>query len=272
METDDQNQLLSQLLPEISTYLRYSMANLHFAAAALAPAAEREQDPNLDARAAILDQSYYQLLRLVNNLSTAACLSAEKLPTLQDRDVVDLAKGVCRQCGTLASLLGLELAFECEASFHVCAVNRDLLEQLLFQLLSNAFKFTPKGGQITVALKFSAHRLFLSVTDNGHGIPQDLLDHLFDRYLQKDALHLPPHGLGLGLPLCRRIAYLHGGTIMAESREGEGTRITLSIPDRQAGGASVEDRPFDYAGGFNRTLLGLADALPSAAFLWKNQE
>ena len=64
---------------------------------------------------------------------------------------------------------------------------------------------------LTIHLKTGIGRLFLSVTDNGRGIPQDLLDHLFDRYLQKDALHLPPHGLGLGLPLCRRIAYLHGG-------------------------------------------------------------
>ena len=81
----------------------------------------------------------------------------------------------------------------------------------------------------------------------------------------------PPHGLGLGLPLCRRIAEGHGGTLMAESREGQGSRFTLSLPDRQVG-SGVSDVPFDYAGGFNRTLMALSDALPVSAFLRNNQD
>ena len=80
----------------------------------------------------------------------------------------------------------------------------------------------------------------------------------------------PPHGLGLGLSLCRRIAARHGGMLMAESQMGKGSRFTLSLPDRQVDGA-VSDIPFDYAGGFNRTLLALADALPAQSFLIRNQ-
>jgi signal transduction histidine kinase len=272
MESEEHRELVAQLLPQISTYMRYAMGNIHFAAAALAPAAEREQNPTLDARAAALDQSYYQLLRLVNNLSVAACLGTDDPMPVRDRDIVGLVKTLCGQCDSLAVLLGLELTFRCEQPFHICAVDRDSIEQLLFQMLSNAFKFTPSGGKVTVELKAERGRVFLSVSDTGRGIEPELLPHLFDRYLQKDAVSLPPHGLGLGLPLCQRIAQLHGGTMLAESRVGHGTTVTLSLPDRQTGKPLLEDHPFDYAGGFNRTLLGLADALPVRAFLLREQE
>jgi len=272
MESQNDVELISQLLPEISTYIRYAMGNIHFAAAALAPATEREKDPALDAKAAALDQSYYQLLRLVNNLSVAAYLGEEDPLPVRDRDIVDLVRTTCDQCSSLAVLLGLELSFRCELSYHICAVYRDSVEQLLFQLLSNAFKFTPAGGKVTVELKADYGRVFLSVSDNGCGIAPELLPHLFDRYLQKDAVALPPHGLGLGLPLCQRIAQRHGGTMLAESREGLGTTVTLSLPDRRTGISALEDVPFDYAGGFNRTLLGLADALPVSAFRLREQE
>ena len=97
-------------------------------------------------------------------------------------------------------------------------------------------------------------------------IPPERKEHLFDRYLRADRNPIPPHGLGLGLPICRRIAEGHGGRIMAESQEGRGTRITVMLPDRQTGKLALADQPMDYGGGFNPTLLGLADALPAEAF------
>jgi len=271
MEQDDLSQQLSRLLPQISTYFRYAMANIHFAAAGLAPASARERDPELDRKAALLDQSYYRMLRLVNCLSAAGMASDGPFPT-RDQDIVRVVADLCCRCESLAALLGLDLSFRCDALAHICAFNEGALEQLLFQLLSNAFKFTPKGGEVRVELKFSDGRTYLSVSDNGKGIPEEQLEHLFDRYLQPDASPLPPHGLGLGLPICKRIAQGHGGGILAESREGKGTRVTVSLPDRHNGISQVEDVAFDYAGGFNRTLLGLADALPLAAFRLREQE
>ncbi|MFR3923609.1 MAG: ATP-binding protein [Dysosmobacter welbionis] len=111
-------------------------------------------------------------------------------------------------------------------------------------------------------LKFINRWVRLSVSDTGCGIQEDQIPFLFDRYLHDDAMAPQPHGLGLGLPICQHIAERHGGTMIAESRPGQGSRFTLSLPDRRCGTADVSDVKFDYNGGFNPLLLALADALP----------
>ena len=269
---DPETLQLAELFPNIASQLRGALSSLHLAAAQLAPAEARERDPALDARAALLDQSYYRLLRLVTCLSAAASLQSQDPLPLQDRDLVELVSELCDRAEGLADFRGLTLRFTTPLGRHVCAVCPDALEQLLFHLLSNAMKFTPAGGAVTVELKRLGDRLLLSVSDTGCGIPEERLPTLFDRYLHAAPTDPAAHGLGLGLALCRRIAEGHGGTLMAESRPGRGSRFTLSLPDRRTGGAGVSDVPFDYAGGFNRTLLALADALPVQAFLQRNQD
>jgi hypothetical protein len=138
----------------------------------LIPEEAREKDPVLDAKAALLDQSYYQMLRLVNGLSSAAWLTNEEPFQLQDRDLVALVGDLCDRAGDLAPLLGLELRFVCAKERHICAVAPDMLEQLLYQLLSNAFKFTPAGGTVTVELKVTGKQVQISVEDTGRGIGQ----------------------------------------------------------------------------------------------------
>ena len=271
MDFDEYNDILAQMMPALSTHLRYALGNLHLAAASLVPVEEREKDASLDMRAAVLDQSYYQLLRLANNLSAAAYLAKSDPFPLRDRDMVELVRGICEKSGQLAERIGVKVVFSCEKAWHVCAVEREAMEQLLFQLLSNAFKFTPRGGTVTVSLNVSDRQVRLSVCDTGCGMNAERLTTLFD-LREGNGMQVPPHGVGLGLPLCRRIAQGHGGTLVVKSREGEGTCVTLAIPDRQVGSAVVEDVPFDYAGGFNRTLLGLADALPASAFRARQQD
>lgn len=97
MEPEQTN--LAALFPAIAAQMRGALSNLHLAAAQLAPESAREQDPRLDARAAVLDQSYYQLLRLVNALSAAARLSSDLPLSLEDRDIVELVSEICQRAG-----------------------------------------------------------------------------------------------------------------------------------------------------------------------------
>lgn len=266
MVDENLSELMGQLLPKVTTQLRSAMANMHFASAALAPEEQREADPELDRKAALLDQSYYQLLRLVNNLTLSTQLNQQELP-LRDRDLADLVREACLRGKSLAELKGLQLEFCCPRLSHICAFDQDTMEQLLFQLLSNAFKFTPTGGQITVKLDFVPGTVLLSVSDTGSGIPPEKMETLFVPQPEMDAASLlPPHGVGVGLLLCHQIARGHGGRVMAAPHPGGGTTVTFSMPDRKVGVTAVDDVPFDYAGGFDRTLLCLADALPAGAF------
>lgn len=269
MEPDFED--LSLLFPNLAAQLRNTLSTMHLAASQLAPSRQREQDPALDAKAALLDQSYYQLLRLANNLSDAALLRQQGALTLKDTDLVELVGEVCRRAEPLAAELELTLRFVCSMERHVCAAAPRELERLLYHLLSNAFKFTPAGGTVTVELKTAGKQVLLSVEDTGRGIEPDRLETLFDRCLHESLMDPRPHGLGLGLALCRAIAQGHGGSIMAQSHEGRGSRFTVSLPDRRAENGTVSDVPLDYSGGFNRTLLYLADALPSRVFLVRYQ-
>lgn len=270
----EQNELAA-LFPEVAAQLRGPLGNLYLAAAQMIPSDAREQDPQLDAKAAVMDQSYYQMLRLINNLSMAEWLLDDAPLSVQDWDLVDLVGDVCDKAGGLAPMLGLQLRFICAPESHICAIAPKATRQLLYHLLSNAFKFTPAGGTVTVELQFKGGQIRLSVTDTGCGIAPEKMDTLFDRNRRSEKMEPVPHGLGLGLPLCQCIARRQGGMLLAESRKGEGSRFTLILPDKQIGG-SVSDVPFVYeddsgTGGFNPTLLALADALPAKAFLARNQ-
>lgn len=252
------------LLPQAAAQMRGALSNLYLASSRLAPAGDREKDPELDAKAALVDQSYYRLVRIVNNLSAARYLDGEPL-LFQDLDIVEFVSELFARAASLAPLRGLETRLLCAADRHLCAFCPDALEQLLYHLLSNAFKFTPSGGLITVELKLAAKRVILSVEDTGEGIPPERLESLFDSCRQPPQLNRPDQGLGLGLLLCQAIARSHEGVLTAESFPGRGSRFTFSMPDRLKG-SELRDRTFDYSGGFNRTLMALSDSMPPEAF------
>ena len=83
-------------------------------------------------------------------------------------------------------------------------------------------------------------------------------------------MELPVHGMGLGLLICRRVAEGHGGRLLLESREGEGTLVTVSLPHIRRGDGQVRERRTDYAGGFPHVMMELSDALPYQAFYEKH--
>ena len=261
---------LSALFPELSGQMRCALSNLYLSASQLASPVQREQDPDLDVRAARLDQSYYQMLRLVNNLAMSEYLLQDQPLNLQNEDLVQLAGGLCERSSDLAELLGIDLRFVCAMDRRICAVHARSIEQLLYHLLSNALKNTPQGGTVTVELRHSGSRIQLSVTDTGCGMSEERKKHLFS--LGGSSRDLPnPNATGVGLVLCRRIAECHGGTLLADFPKSGGCRFTLDLPDRQLTG-QLSDIPYVYEGGFNPTLLGLADVLPVSAFLIRNRD
>jgi signal transduction histidine kinase/DNA-binding response OmpR family regulator len=127
-----------------------------------------------------------------------------------------------------------------------CVVSGDpaRLQQVVWNLFSNAVKFTPEGGSVEVGLTCDEHRVELEVSDTGQGISQDFLPYIFDRFRQADGTTTRKHGgLGLGLAIVRHLVELHGGTIRAHSDgDGQGATFTLSLPLASAPGAPDGDR------------------------------
>lgn len=266
-----QARLLNEVLLHVSAQLRTALGGMHIAVSRLAPPERRDADAALDRDAALLNRNYYALLRLSNNLSNAPMLLDDAPLTRENTDIVTWLDGLCRQASPLFALRNVALTFQCSAAHHGAAINRVCLEQAVWNLLSNALKFTAEGGAVTVSLRFERRQVLLAVTDTGCGINAEDMEMVFDGYLHPERLAALPSGLGLGLPLCRRIAEGHGGRLVLNSRVGHGTTVTLALPDELAEDV-VEDVAFDYTGGFQPALVGLADALPFEAFLQKHSD
>ena len=180
----EQHETEAALLPNIANQMRSLLSNLYLAASQVIPPEQREQDPALDAKAAILEQSFFRLLRLVNSMSAAEYLSDSQTLSLRDADLVKLVSEVCESSADLAEQLGIQLKFVCAMDRRVCAIHPAAVEQMLYHLLSNALKFTPAGGTVTVELKKSGETLRLTVSDTGCGIPPERMAHLFDGCFQ----------------------------------------------------------------------------------------
>ncbi|GAF04536.1 hybrid sensor histidine kinase/response regulator transcription factor [Saccharicrinis fermentans] len=114
-----------------------------------------------------------------------------------------------------------------------CYFDHEKIRQILVNLLSNAFKFTHKGGHIVVSLEVDdeENKVVIKVADDGIGIPEAHIQNIFQRFYQAgQSLDLTKPGTGLGLSLCQKMVELHGGNIGVESREGEGCCFIVNFP------------------------------------------
>lgn len=122
----------------------------------------------------------------------------------------------------------------------VLIADRDKMEHMYFNIMSNALKYTPDGGCITTTLLHHDHCYTLRIADTGKGIPTEELPHLFERFYQaKGAIG----GTGIGLSLVKAYIDMHRGSVHAESVEGKGTTFVIELPDSQPGYDPAKDAP-----------------------------
>ena len=265
---------LNGVLQQVSSQLRLSLGNIHSALSRLAPPDARDGDRKTDLDAAVLCQSYYRILRLTNNLADAAEAGQPPEVRLSNDDIVGFCRDVMDRVEVPAELLGIQTEFRSEKRAHILAMNRERLERMLLNLLSNAFKFIrPDEKKVTLEVKVEREFVRLVLTDTGVGMTPEELAAAFDRCRLPGRQDPPPHGLGLGLPICRRIAAEHGGTVLMTSTPGAGTAVTVSLPNRKLPAQRMKEPlvfgVIDIYGGFNRTRVELSDALKKDAFTQK---
>lgn len=149
--------------------------------------------------------------------------------TVEPVDVARLVRRAAESAGPIAELKGLTLAAEVAPELPDLSGDRRLLAQALDNLVSNAIKFTPAGGAVTVRARPAGEGVELEVEDSGVGIPADELPRLFERFFRASTASVSS-GTGLGLAIVRSIADLHGGTISVNSTVGVGSTFRLTLP------------------------------------------
>lgn len=243
--------------------LREPLANMMIAADRLMPAGS-----STDEALQLLECSLYRMLRLVGNMSDAARYAEQTQPRQELRDVTAVIGDVFEKAAILTESSDITLHF-CNYSEPVFSlIDAERIERAVYNMLSNAIKFSGSGGVIEAKLARYGDKLYLTVFDNGSGIGDDVLGSVFSRHLRQPGIEESRHGIGLGMFMIRSAASAHGGTVLIEKGTEKGTKLTMTMAIRRElkGNLASPRLRVDYAGEFDHGLVELADVLPPESF------
>jgi len=227
VDSPDALLLRDTVLAIVAHDIRSPLATITIAASLL-------EDPSLDASQrthflAMIGHASAQIDRLIRDLLNIASieggqLALDRLPTSMPELLTEMFEVHLPQVNSRGVTLRLELP----AVDSIVNVDRDRIIEVLDNLLTNALKFTPEKGTITLQCSSSLDDITITVADTGVGIPADQMGHIFERFWQ--AQHARRAGAGLGLAICKGIVEAHGGSIHVESEAGVGSTFYVVLP------------------------------------------
>jgi signal transduction histidine kinase len=194
--------------------------------------ARADLDGGVQAQLALMRRNGARLLRLVNTLLDFSRIEAGRARArFEPVDLSEYTRDLAGIFGAATERAGLELVIDTPAMGEPVYVDRAMWENVVLNLVSNAFKYT-LSGSIEVSLRRAGtERVELVVRDSGIGIPADQLPHLFERFHRIEGAQGRSHeGTGIGLALVRELVKLHGGVVQVESVVGRGSRFTVTLP------------------------------------------
>jgi PAS domain S-box-containing protein len=194
-------------------------------------------------------------------------------------DLLPAVQAAIDSVGPSAASRGVTMNAQLDPAIGRVLGDSSRLQQIVWNLVSNAIKFTPRGGAVSVLLRRDGPSAELVVADTGRGIPLEFLPHVFDRFRQGDASTTRAHGgLGLGLAIVRHLTELHGGTVQASSDgDGCGATFTIRLPlddvrdetERTGTGQSESGEPVDRARQLTGVRVLVIDDEPDARELFR---
>ena len=270
---------LAQLLPDpegisastlqsISRSLAEPLTSIKVLSPKLLPLLTQSEDPVILEQTAQFNKSLYNILRVSNHIR----YSATEKPRLNNKtmDIMEWLREFSQKIEPLCTMSGRTLTTEIPPTEVLVPFDPELLELALLNLVSNAIKFTGSDGLIHLsAAMIGRARLHITLRDNGRGIPAHQMAQLFSNSKTVPLIPDPRQGIGLGLPMARKILLAHNGSLFLESHEGEGTAVHLALPVSRGLGSLQLKAPVlvpEISGGISSLLLELADALPAKAF------
>lgn len=216
----------------------------------------------------VMDKSVQRMLRLIDQLLEFRKMQAGKLKlSLQETDAVMFVKGICRMFDDAAESKEIAYRFESSEPSRAMFLDQQMIDKVVFNLLSNAFKYTPAKGSISVSLSFT-DVMTIRVADTGVGIPQEKREQLFSRFMQSS---YTGESFGIGLHLTHELVRTHHGEITYQENEGGGSVFVVTIPLQkdcyEASDFLVKDSPIlkaDLAKQRDGQEEKTTDAVPSA--------
>ena len=178
----------------------------------------------------LMDKSAQRMLRLINQLLEFRKMQNNKLSlALEETDVIAFLREICSNFTDAAQSKRMDFAFIPSCPAYRMFIDKSYLDKIAYNLLSNAFKYTPSGGKIQciVTVDESSHKLILKVTDTGVGVPMDKRGELFKRFMQSS---FSGSSMGVGLHLTHELVQVHKGTIVYEENPGGGSVFTVTLP------------------------------------------
>ena len=243
---EQSNQLKSEFLANVSHELRTPLGSiLGFAEVIQELDEESGEDPDVSRREKRLRYlhniitSGRSLLELINDLLDLAKIEAGRLEiSVEPTSVADVCEGLMTLVRPQAEKKNIELVVQVSAMLPAIETDPGRFQQIIFNFLSNAVKFTPDGGRISLSAERvrspeAGEQVRVSVSDTGPGISAADQQIIFEKFRQVDASHTRRHaGTGLGLAICRELAGLLGGSVSVTSELGAGSIFTLTLPLR----------------------------------------
>lgn len=170
-----------------------------------------------------------RLLNMVNQLLDLSRIESDHLLLyVEEHDFMAFAKNVFLSFESLAEAKGIQMHFQGSAQTAPLWYDLEKMEIILFNLLSNAFKYTPAGGTVSLDITEEEEAVSISITDTGVGISKEDLPHVFDRFFRVTQSASPTTlGSGIGLSLSKELIDLHGGSVAVQSEKGKGTTFVV---------------------------------------------
>ncbi len=177
-------------------------------------------------------QNCYRLLRLVNNLIDITKIDSGHFDlSISKCNIVEIVKAITLSVGEYVEDKGIYLSFDTNAQEKIIECDLNSIERIMLNLLANAIKFTPRGGNIHVAIESMEDQIRISVKDTGIGIEEDKLAVIFQRFKQVDELLTRKHeGSGIGLNLVKSLVEMQGGNIYVHSQYQRGSEFVIELP------------------------------------------
>ena len=208
-----------------------------------------------------LKVNFYRMFKMITNLIDLTKLDSnlEKVK-FNNYDIVKLCEDISLSVITYAEQKNIKIVFDTEKEEEIIRCNGEYMERIMLNILSNAIKFTPRGGEIFINLFFDSEFVHIKIKDSGIGIPKEKIDSIFEKFVRVDkSFSRENEGSGIGLSIVKSLVELLEGEISLKSEENKGSEFTISLPNIKLNEKDLYEMPTDHIVDAQKITLEVSD-------------